>query len=99
MSVYPYMRTPLSDLTAQLFNHQQYDKCAVLEVNYLECLEAYGVDLGKTKCDEVARDFSECYLMSKQMARVVAMKAERQRQFKAGERKDEFAPPPRMDAY
>lgn len=70
MSMSPFFRTPLTDLTACVVNHQQYDKCGEHEMRKLECLEAYGMDLGLKKCKLLIEDFQECVGMRKQLSRV-----------------------------
>lgn len=70
MSLSPFIRTPLTDLTSCVVNHQQYDKCGQREILMLECLEAYGMDMGAKKCKLLMEDFQECVGMRKQLARV-----------------------------
>lgn len=69
MSLGPYLRFPLTDLTGSIVNHQQYDKCGPMELNMVECLEAYGTDRGLTKCKDLIEDFQECAGMKKQLLR------------------------------
>lgn len=120
MAVQPLLRTPLTDLTSCLLNHQHYGKCAQFEMEMVECMEAYGVHQGMKRCKPIMDDFNECVSMNKQIYRIFvsikcykffcqhrycflfifqAMDVERRRQYKAGERKEIYAPPPRMDAY
>lgn len=70
MSLSPFIRTPLTDITSCVANHQQYDKCGKREILMLECLEAYGMDMGQKKCNNLIEDFQECVGMRKQLARV-----------------------------
>lgn len=67
----------------------------------LDCLEAYGLERGLKKCDTLIADFRECSLKIKQIKRIQAMHAERQRQIAAGERSKEnsYAPSPPHDSY
>lgn len=95
----PFFRTPLTDLTSTLIDHQQYHKCGTFEMDMMECLEAYGYDKGLTKCKDLCDDFKECLYMKKQMLRIEAMQKERARQYRAGERKVQYSPPPKEDAY
>lgn len=95
----PYFRTPFTDIFGSIINHQQYGKCTRFEMNMMECLEAYGLDKGKVRCADLIDDFNECHYMTKQYLRHMAMEAERERQFKAGEIKERFAPPPHPNAY
>jgi NADH dehydrogenase (ubiquinone) Fe-S protein 5 len=65
----PFFRSPFTDLTGAIINHQHYDKCGKLEMQMMECLEAYGMEMGKNKCRAVIEDFQECYTYRKQMLR------------------------------
>lgn len=69
MSVTPFFRTPFTDLTGCLVNHQQYDKCGEFEMKMIDCMEAYGVDKGIHKCRDIIADFQECSQMKKQLLR------------------------------
>lgn len=73
MSLGPFFRSPLTDMTGCVINHQTYGKCAEFEMNMLDCLEAYGVNRGSTKCKDLIADFQECVSMKKQMMRVTVM--------------------------
>lgn len=95
----PFLRTPLTDFTGCMINHQQYDKCGRFEMDMMECLEAYGFDKGQKKCKDLIDDFKECSMVIKQDLRIAAMEKERSRQWWAGERKEKFSPPPREDAF
>ncbi|TDG44513.1 hypothetical protein AWZ03_009091 [Drosophila navojoa] len=101
MSLSPFLRLPLTDLTGCLINHQTYDKCGNFEMKMMDCLEAYGMERGKKQCADLIADFQECVGMQKQLLRFHAMRAERYKQWLSGERKREelFAEPPRVDAY
>lgn len=70
MSLSPFLRSPLTDLTGCIINHQQYDRCGTFELNMMECLEAYGLDKGKLRCKDLIEDFQECASKNKQMMRV-----------------------------
>lgn len=65
----PFFRSPFTDLTGSLVNHQQYDKCGNMEMQMMECMEAYGYERGKLKCKDLIEDFHECYTMRKQILR------------------------------
>lgn len=69
MSFGPFFRSPFTDLTGSLVNAQQYDKCGAYEMQVMDCLEAYGTERGKTKCQNLIEDFGECVGMRKQMLR------------------------------
>ncbi|XP_055694041.1 NADH dehydrogenase [ubiquinone] iron-sulfur protein 5 [Lutzomyia longipalpis] len=101
MSAQPFLRNIFTDITAGIPNCQHYDKCGDFEVQMMECLEAYGTDVGRTKCADIISDFQECVLRKKQMLRFHAMRNERHRQWLTGERSSEehYAPPPRVDSY
>ncbi|XP_069681988.1 NADH dehydrogenase [ubiquinone] iron-sulfur protein 5 [Periplaneta americana] len=100
-TVVPFFRSPFTDLTRDLVNHQLYGRCEEMEMRVMNCLEAYGADRGMKKCKDLIDDFQECSTRKKQMLRVAAMKEERERQYKAGERskQDRYAEAPRIDAY
>ncbi|XP_044265015.1 uncharacterized protein LOC123011577 [Tribolium madens] len=101
MSLSPAFKSPFTDLTGALLSHQWGGRCADMELRALDCLEAYGLDKGIKKCETLITDFQECALRTKELARYSAMKAERERQYKAGERtkEDRYAEPPRVDGY
>lgn len=69
MSFGPFFRSPFTDLTGSLVNHQQYDKCGEREMNMMDCLEAYGMQRGVKKCKDLMDDFQECVGMQKQLMR------------------------------
>lgn len=69
MSLSPFLRLPLTDLTGCLINHQTYDKCGKFEMKMMECLEAYGMERGKKQCADLIADFQECVGMQKQLLR------------------------------
>lgn len=69
MSLGPFLRSPLTDLTGCVVNHQTYGKCAEFEMDMMDCLEAYGVNKGAVKCKDLIGDFQECVGMKKQMLR------------------------------
>lgn len=69
MSLSPALRTPLTDLTGCLYNFQGHPKCAKFEMNMIDCIEAYGMDMAAKKCQEIIQDFQECASSRKQMQR------------------------------
>lgn len=71
MSLGPFFRSPFTDMTGTVINHQTYGKCAEFEMNMMDCLEAYGMNRGQTKCKDLMEDFQECVGMRKQMLRMV----------------------------
>ncbi|KAK3880473.1 hypothetical protein Pcinc_015020 [Petrolisthes cinctipes] len=97
----PVFRTPLTDMQGGLLTHQRARKCADFEMRAMECLEAYGVQKGRTRCVDYLDDLRECAFQTKQLARVSAMRHERHRQWLMGERssKDRYAPAPQADGF
>ena len=78
---------------------QETDRCADFELRLADCLEAYGYPASEEKCLPYLRDLQECVISPKQMRRTELMRNERDRQYKAGERKKHFEEEPRMDSY
>lgn len=101
MAFTPWIRSPFSDVTGALVTHQWYGRCADLELKLLDCMEAYGINRAETKCETLIKDFNECNSRSKQINRCLAMRKERLRQYKEGERTKEnlYAPTPSFDSY
>jgi len=97
----PTFRTPMTDLTGGIMTHQSFSKCADFEMRAMECLEAYGVQHGRSKCQDYMDDLRECMFQTKQLARVNVMRQERHRQWIMGERSgaDHYAPAARIDGY
>ena len=77
----------------------QLTPCADFEMRMADCLEAYGLHKGQEKCEDFISDLRECFYNGKQMQRVVLMREERMRQYKAGERNEKFSKTPAFDAY
>lgn len=100
-TVTPWLRSPFTDLTGNLINHQWYGHCAELEMKVMDCMEAYGMERGLIKCDTLIQDFKECFFREKQYSRFMAMRLERHRQYKAGERSKEdlYCEPPKIDSF
>lgn len=71
LSVTPFIRSPFTDLAGGLLNAQYYTKCGELELKMMECLEAYGLNRGNIKCNDLIEDFQECYTMRKQQLRTM----------------------------
>lgn len=84
--VTPFIRSPFTDITGCLVSHQWYGRCKDFELAAVECMEAYGRAGGLQKCDALLKDFKECHTRDKQLRRATAMRAERLRQYKEGER-------------
>lgn len=102
MDVYdPWLKCFLTDFTGDHFSSQYFGRCAKLESKFLDCMEAYGLYKGLKKCDDLMMDFKECVQRQKQFARIDAMRNERMRQYRSGERSKEnlYAPTPQDDSY
>lgn len=69
MSLGPAFRTPFTDLTGCLINAQQDKRCAPMEMNFIDCVEAYGVYRSIEKCGKLLADFEECVYGRKQFLR------------------------------
>lgn len=69
MSVQPVLRSPLTDLTGSILNHQYFGQCGQREMDMVECMEAYGVHQGRVKCKDLIEDFHECFSYDKQIFR------------------------------
>ncbi|CAL4093266.1 unnamed protein product [Meganyctiphanes norvegica] len=95
----PAFRTPLTDLTGNLITHQSDTKCADFEMRAMECLEAYGVQKGRSRCVDYMDDLRECMYKSKQLARVNVMRVERHRQYYMGENSEHYAPAAKVPGY
>ncbi|THK33192.1 uncharacterized protein LOC114841542 [Diachasma alloeum] len=97
----PLIKTPFTDIFANLQNFQNHPKCAMRELALVDCLEAYGPQNAEVKCGVLMRDLRECVFRSKQRQRLIIMREERDRQVSDGEREraDKYAKPPPMDTY
>ncbi|KAB0803520.1 hypothetical protein PPYR_02663 [Photinus pyralis] len=101
MSLSPFLRSPFTDLTGAMVSHQWYGQCADMELKVMDCLEAYGVDKGRKKCDTLIQDFQECASRKIRNQRIIEMRQERHRQYKAGERSKEdlYVPTIKTNGY
>jgi len=95
----PAFRTPLTDLTGSIITNQSSKRCADFEMRAMECLEAYGVQKGRSKCVDYMDDLRECMFRHKQLSRVSAMRVERHRQYYLGESKEHYAPAAAVPGY
>jgi len=68
----------------------QTGRCADFDMRHQECLEAYGNHPDTRPCQLYRDDLYECMNHNKQKARWLAMREERDRQFKAGLREKRF---------
>lgn len=101
MSLSPFFKSPLTDFTGTVISHQYGSRCGPYELKALDCLEAYGLDKGYKVCLDLVTDFQECAIRTKEYGRYLAMRNERERQYRAGERskEDRYAEPPKADSY
>lgn len=67
--------------------HGHRQPCSDLEMNAVECLEAYGTHKGVQKCWKYMEDFNECKQSSIRLMRRIIMREERAKQVLKGERK------------
>ncbi|XP_037075895.1 NADH dehydrogenase [ubiquinone] iron-sulfur protein 5-like [Pollicipes pollicipes] len=95
----PLFRNPFTDIFGCVMTHQSGFKCQDFEARFGDCMEAYGPHRGAKECRVYFNDLMECSRMTKQVKRVQEMRAERKRQYKAGELKERYAPPPKIDAF
>lgn len=100
-TITPLIKTFWTDLFAGLVSYQTHPRCATRELEVVDCMEAYGIYQGQTKCRILMDDFRECVTSTKQNHRINIMIDERDRQVADGERdpKDHYAKPPRPDSY
>ncbi|XP_012261022.2 NADH dehydrogenase [ubiquinone] iron-sulfur protein 5 [Athalia rosae] len=99
MDFTPVFRTPITDITGSLINFQQQKRCADFEMNFVECMEAYGIPRGYRKCSDLFEDLHECATHNTQQMRVNAIRDERHKQYKAGLIDKPNLPPPKEDSY
>lgn len=71
MSLSPFIRTPFTDLGGGMLNHQHFGQCSKMELDAMECLEAYGLIRGTKKCNLLLEDYYECHSRAKQISRIV----------------------------
>lgn len=69
MSLSPFFRSPYSDLTGGLVSHQMLGRCQMVEMRYMDCLEAYGLGRGKEMCKCFFDDYHECQTLTLQLKR------------------------------
>ncbi|KAI1290283.1 hypothetical protein HDE_08379 [Halotydeus destructor] len=102
----PFIRSSFTEATGQ-YTQSQYrykgnvSKCADLELNAWECMEAYGHYRGERYCHDYMEDLEECFSSRKQRKRIHYMTLERVKQLKAGERSlsDFWGPKPPKDSF
>lgn len=102
--IYNKYRAPLfkglpTDAFLHLRNLQCLEECAPYELQYVDCLEAYGYHRGKDKCRLILEDMYECAMKIKRMRRIMLMNEERHRQFKSGERNKLYEECPPLDLF
>ncbi|XP_024935996.1 NADH dehydrogenase [ubiquinone] iron-sulfur protein 5 [Cephus cinctus] len=97
MPISPIFRNPLTDLSGGLLTFENTE-CEDRELKAIECVEAYGLPKGEEKCKILITDFKECITKFKSFTRVAIMRNERLRQYRAGQREEQFEELPRFDA-
>lgn len=97
MFITPWLWTPFTDFTGAVHTFQEHPRCADLELRVADCMEAYAYNHGLVKCELLFKDFQECVFRGKRTLRIHHMKEERERQIKAGERKEPYEPCPALD--
>jgi len=95
----PMFKGPPTDLFLHIRSLQNLRECAPYELQYIDCMEAYGYHKGKEKCRLILEDMYECAMKIKRMRRIYVMEQERQRQFKNGERKERYEETPPLDLF
>lgn len=63
MSEAPFATTPFTE-ARRLFSYELQiepnSACAKIEVRYNDCVDAYGLELSRTKCKQLREDLHEC---------------------------------------
>lgn len=95
----PLFKGPITDLFSQVRSLQFLKQCAQYELQYVDCLEAYGYHKGKKECRLILEDMYECAIKIKRLRRIEAMKQERLRQYQNGERDKPWAETPPLDLF
>ncbi|XP_014611438.1 PREDICTED: uncharacterized protein LOC106790796 [Polistes canadensis] len=95
----PLVTNFISVVLSQTFNAQLSSACADFELRAVECYESYGLHRATSQqlCKDYMDDLQECLFKTKTALRYIEMQNERERQYKAGLRKEQFAPPPDQD--
>ena len=88
----PIIRTMWSDIMSTTTDNQmraltRVSRCSEFQLNFFECLEAYGARAYANKCKDFYNDYLECGRARKQELYVEEMRRERIRQVVRGERK------------
>ncbi|RWS13276.1 hypothetical protein B4U79_10355 [Dinothrombium tinctorium] len=99
-------RTWVTEITSQHPNNQFRKRtyvppCTELEMNMVECIEAYGIPASHHMCQAYINDFGECVHHEMAMRRSQIMQRERVKQILKGKRKpsEVFGPKPDPNAY
>ncbi|XP_011697105.1 PREDICTED: NADH dehydrogenase [ubiquinone] iron-sulfur protein 5 [Wasmannia auropunctata] len=95
----PMFKGPPTDVFHHIRNLQSLKECAMYEVHYVDCMEAYGYHRGREKCRLLLEDMYECVFKIKRMRRIHLMEEERRRQFNSGERKNRYEETPPLDLF
>lgn len=72
MALNPPIKGPITDLNRILPNSSEYQAvprchCALVETRYMECMDSYGLDLSRYKCNQYREDWLECINYTKQV--------------------------------
>lgn len=70
MQVTPLFRTNLDVMVLSGKNRTKHRECGDLEMDAIECLEAYGATRGKKICDKYILDYKECFYQFIQVFRL-----------------------------
>ncbi len=61
LQVTPLFRSNLDVMNFTSKCRSKHRECGDLEMDAIECLEAYGATRGKKICDNYIRDYQECF--------------------------------------
>ncbi|XP_072755409.1 NADH dehydrogenase [ubiquinone] iron-sulfur protein 5 [Anoplolepis gracilipes] len=95
----PLFKGPITDFLGNIRNFQCLKECAQYELQYMDCMEAYGYHKGKKQCRLILDDMYECVMKIKRLRRIEVMQKERYRQYKNGEREKLWAETPPLDLF
>ncbi|XP_029170469.1 NADH dehydrogenase [ubiquinone] iron-sulfur protein 5 [Nylanderia fulva] len=95
----PILKGPPTDFVAHVRNLQFLKECAQYELQYVDCMEAYGGHRGQKQCRLILEDMYECAMRNKRIRRIEMMHQERRRQYKNGEKEKLWAETPPLDLF
>lgn len=70
-TISPFFRSPFTDITGGMISEQLLGRCSNEEMALMDCMEGYGIELGRRKCTDYMDDFYECQKLIKQFSRFV----------------------------